>query len=316
LKGRANIMIDPSRALVNATLPDHSSDPLVIDTWLRTHRSERTREAYRADIRLLQEFTDHKPLQTVTLVDLLNFQDELVQRREATTTQARRISAIKSLLTFCFKAGYIPVNVGRAIKAPAIEEKLAERIMSEAQVQKMLALETNIRNHAMLRLLYNAGLRVSEVIQLTWNDVQSNQNGGQVRVFGKGSKERYIVISKETYDELQALRKNTFDFSPVFQSHKSTKGGFLERLQVNRIVEQAAIRADIKVYLETDKSGQEVQRSRVSPHWLRHAHGSHAIDHGAPVTLVRDTLGHTSIATTNKYSHARPGESSGRFLPI
>jgi integrase/recombinase XerD len=164
--------------------------------------------------------------------------------------------------------------------------------------------------------MYNAGLRVSEVINLTWNDVRDNPNGGQVRVSGKGGKERYILISRETYEELLSLRGNSLDFASVFQSRKSIHGGFLERGQVNRIVEEAAKRAGIAIYMKTAEDGSRVKRSQVSPHWIRHAHASHAIERGAPLPLVRDTLGHASIATTNKYSHARPGTSSGSYLSI
>jgi integrase/recombinase XerD len=300
----------------NTTLPTGANDALVFETWLRAHRSERTREAYRADINDLFDFTGNKPLQELGLIDLLDFEGHLMQEGKRSTSIARKLSAVKSLLTFCYKSGYTLVNVGAALKLPPIETRLAERIMSESQVQLLLALETDPRNHAILRLFYNAGLRVSELCSLTWNDLQDNPQGGQVRVFGKGGKERYVVISRETYEKLQALRCNALDFAPVFQSRKTTKSGFLERGQVYRIVEEAAIRAGIAVYTEKDKDGHEVKRSHVSPHWIRHAHASHAIDRQAPVTLVRDTLGHASIATTNKYSHARPGASSGTFLAI
>jgi integrase/recombinase XerD len=74
--------------------------------------------------------------------------------------------------------------------------------MSEAQMQRILALETNQRNHAMLRLMYNTGIRVSEVCAITWNDLQERKEGAQIRVFGKGEKECYILLSEETYAEL------------------------------------------------------------------------------------------------------------------
>ena len=297
-------------------VPENATDDMVIDLWLLIHRSAATRDAYRSDIDRLRAFTSHKPLQQVTLLDLIEYEAYLTDSGLRKSSIARKLSAIKSLLTFCQKAGYTTVNVGAALKLPAIESRLAERIMNEHQVLTMLALEKDPRNHALLRLLYNAGIRVSEVCSLTWNDVQPNPNGGQIRVFGKGGKERYIVISAETYTEVLALRGDAFDFAPVFQSRKHTKSGFLERARIFRIVEDAAIRADIAVYTTTDKQGKQVKRSHVSPHWLRHAHASHAIDRKAPVTLVRDTLGHASIATTNKYSHARPGESSGSYLPV
>lgn len=292
----------------NTTLPEDATDDLVITMWLK-QRPVNTRSAYQTDIASLRAFTNDTPLKQINLFQLQQWTDSMSEY--APSSIARHISAAKSLLSFCHKAGYTQFNVGAALRSPKVEEKLAEKIMSEASMQKILALETDQRNHALLRLLYNAGLRVSEVVALTWNDVQEREQGGQIRAYGKGNKERYILISPETYQEMVALRKNSLDFAPVFQSRKTTKGGYLTRGQVNKIVEAAAIRASIAVY---EEDGQK--RSRVSPHWIRHAHASHAIDKGAPVTLVRDTLGHASIATTNKYSHARPDASSGTYLAV
>jgi integrase/recombinase XerD len=76
----------------------------------------------------------------------------------------------------------------------------------------------------------------------------------------------------------------------------------LDRGRVRVIVRRAARRAGVT--------------GAVSPHWLRHAHASHALDHGAPIHLVQATLGHSSVATTSRYLHARPGDSSARFLPL
>jgi integrase/recombinase XerD len=283
--------------------------------WL-AGRPATTKEAYLADIAALQAFTSGLPLAQINLLHLQRFVERL-SADLAPATVARRVSAAKSLLTFCQKSGYTTFNVGAALRAPKVEEKLAERIMSESQVHRMLALEENPRNHAILRLLYNAGLRVSELCALTWNDVQERAGlGGQIRAYGKGSKERYILISTETYQEVMALKGDVLDFAPVFTSRKKKWGGQLTRGQINRIVEAAAVRAGIATYQETNAAGELVTRSLVSPHWLRHAHASHAIDKGAPLPLVRDTLGHASIATTNKYTHARPGTSSGTYLAV
>lgn len=182
---------------------------------------------------------------------------------------------------------------------PKIRSRLAERILSEEQVQRMLALETNKRNHALLRLLYTAGLRVSEVCDLTWRDIQARGTTGQVTVYGKGSKERAVLLSPETYGEVMELRGSADDTAPVFLSRKH---GHLNPVQVRRIVTDAARRAGIN--------------GNVSPHWLRHAHASHSLDRGAPINLVRETLGHASPATTGKYTHARPNASSSQFLPL
>lgn len=298
---------------LNTTLPENATDDSVIDLWLKQH-APLTQQAYARDIKAFRAFLGYKQLQQITLADLQALKDSLDYLAEATA--ARRISAVKSLLTFCHEAGYTLFNVGAVFKAPKVESNLAARIMSEAQLQRMLALETNPRNHALLRLLYNAGLRVSEICALTWNDVQTRETGAQIHAYGKGEKERYVLISPETYQELLAIKGNALDFAPVFQSRKKTNGGQLTRGQVNKIVEDSAVRAGIATYEERNKQGEMVTRSRVSPHWLRHAHASHALDKGAPVTLVRDTLGYASIATTNKYSHARPGASSGTYLAV
>jgi integrase/recombinase XerD len=90
---------------------------------------------------------------------------------------------------------------------------------------------------------------------------------------------------------------------PVFQSREGDDSGqHLDRTQVYRIVSAAAIRAGIQ--------------GKVSPHWLRHAHASHSLDRGAPIHLVQQTLGHASVATTSKYLHARPSDSSALYLPM
>lgn len=296
---------------LNGMLPADTTDRQILDLWIKQHDSLQTQQAYAQDMRQFLESIENRPLRMVTLADLQRYKDDLTGRGLARATIARRLSTVKSLLSFCQTTGYLAVNVGAAIKPPKAEEKLATRIMSEAQFQHMLALEGNPRNHALLRLMHNAGLRVSEVCRLTWREL-----GGQTRIYGKGSKERYILISAETYQEIEQLRGQAEATAPVFSSRKKAAGGQLTRGHVHKLIEAAAIRAGIALYQETSEQGQSVTRSRVSPHWIRHAHASHAIEKGAPVTLVRDTLGHASIATTNTYSHARPGTSSGTYLAV
>lgn len=300
---------NPAKAKVTI-IPENSTDESVIELWLHG-RPENTKKAYRDDIDMFLQFTRGKSFHTIDLRDLQEYVDSLAGKP---TSISRHISALKSLFSFCYETGYLPINKCATIKPPKIEAKLAERILNESQVQKIIALETDQRNHIILRLFYNAGMRCSELVTLRWIDIKPNKNGGQVRVSGKGNKERYIVISSETYQELLELRGESLDADPVFQSRKF-KGQPLDRSQINRVVKQAAIRAGIETYEEETTSGKR-KNSRVSPHWLRHAHASHALDRGATLPLVRDTLGHSSIAVTNKYSHAKPDESSGMYLPI
>lgn len=93
----------------------------------------------------------------------------------ADTTRNRKLSAVKSLLSFAHRIGYTPFNVGAPVKAPSVKNRLAERILSESDIQRVIA---NTRNYVLLTLLYTSGGRVSELCALTWKDTQERKDGG------------------------------------------------------------------------------------------------------------------------------------------
>ena len=272
------------------------SDAQVIQIWLHG-RSLHTQRAYAADIR---RFCAHagKPLATITLADLQGFADSL--RDLAPASRYRTLSAVKSLVGFGHQLGYLPFDVGRALRLPALRNRLAERILPEADVQRILGREPNQRNRALLMLLYASGGRVSEICDLRWRDVQANGDGAQITVFGKGGRTRSVQLPPSVARLVMLLKNDASPEEPVFRSRKG--GQALQSVAVLRIVRLAAQRAGIEL--------------PVSPHWLRHAHASHALDRGAPIHLVQATLGHASITTTGRYLHARPKDSSSRFLAV
>jgi integrase/recombinase XerD len=149
-------------------------------------------------------------------------------------------------------------------------------------------------------LLYGAGLRVSELVALRWHDVVERDDAAQITVYGKGSKTRFVLLTPATWGALKTIRDDAGPDDALFRSSRG--GGALDARQVRRIVRNASRCAGI------DKP--------VSPHWLRHAHASHALDRGAAIHLVQATLGHSSVATTGKYLHARPSESSSKYLAV
>jgi integrase/recombinase XerD len=221
-------------------------------------------------------------------------------------TQAWIISAVKSLFAFGHRLGYLPYNVGAPIVVPTVRNRLSERILTESEVIAMIALEKNPRDRAMLRLFYLAGLRVSELVAVKWEDLSPRENGeAQVSVFGKGRKTRVILLPKSLWSELVALRGEKLT-GPVFPGrHFKSDGSDSPRRQLTtsqawRIVKRAAQRAGIP--------------RNVSPHWMRHAHASHALDRGCPVHLLSECLGHASLSTTSRYAHSRPGEGSSKYL--
>jgi hypothetical protein len=101
-------------------------------------------------------------------------------------TCANAAAALKNLFSFAQELGYLRFNVGKVLKAPPVKNTLAERILDEAAVHRMLALEPSARNRALLTLLYGAGLRISEVTSLRWRDLALRDGAGQVTVYGKG----------------------------------------------------------------------------------------------------------------------------------
>jgi len=266
-----------------------------IELWLHG-RPGCTRRAYEGDIRRLQAFL-RKPLAAATLRDLQAFSDSLGHL--APSSQARILAAAKSFYHFCVDQGWLLTNPTFGLKLPKAPSRLAERILTEEQVLRMLGLEADSQRHCLLRLLYGTGIRVSEAISLRWKDVQPHGTAGIVTILGKGSKVRSIALPASVFKELLTLRDGAGDDEPVFRNDEA---GPLSPYQVWKIVRGAARRAGIT--------------AGVSPHWLRHAHASHSLERGASIALVQETLGHGSVMTTSRYLHVRPGKSSGNYLPL
>ncbi len=270
------------------------NDAQVVALWIHG-RSQHTQRVYKKNAERFLIFAG-KPLAHVSLEDIQTFADSLIGI--AQSSRAQVLAAVKSLLTFAHRIGYSAFNVGAAVQLPKVKNTLAERILQESEVHRMLTLEPNQRNQLLLKTLYYGGFRVSEICNLQWRDLQASGASGQITVFGKGGKTRAVLLPASLWDELQEFRCRAGDDDPVFPSR--LKGRQLDQSQVLRIVRAASVRAG--------------SSKKVSPHWLRHAHASHSLDHGAPIHLVQSTLGHASVATTGRYLHARPTESSGQYL--
>ncbi len=293
-----------SQPLIRVTPTQAESDEHLIHLWISRSYSEHTRRNYQAAALALQKFTD-KLLEHITVGDLQAYLTHLSLKKDPKTgknlapaTVALAARACKSLLTFGHEIGYLPFNAGKAIKSPPVKDTLASRILEEDQVEDMITSEPDLRNQTLLQVLYYGGLRVSELVTLTWADLHFRETGGQLTVFGKGGKTREVLLPSHVMNNLTALRDRQPETDPAV--FRSKKGGQLDTTMVRRIVKKAALRVGI------DKN--------VSPHWLRHAHASHALDRDAPIHLVQATLGHASVATTGIYLHARPNASSGSYL--
>lgn len=277
-------MLNHSSTLTNTEL---------LDLWLHG-KSKNTIDGYR---RHAERFFCHvnKPLADCTLMDI---QLWVMTLHCSDNSKRVAVGAIKSLLSFAKQLGVVSANLGILIKSPKAKNRLAERILTQEEVKLLISSTTNPRDHAIIRLLYLAGLRVSELCGLKWRDLKARGDGGQITVFGKGEKTRTVLIGAGMWKEINSLKGYAKHDDPVFISGK---GGHLCRSMVFHIVKKAANNAGIE--------------GNVSPHWLRHSHASHSLDRGAPIHLLQKTLGHSSVAITEMYLHARPTDSSGLYLP-
>ncbi|MDQ3360965.1 MAG: tyrosine-type recombinase/integrase [Actinomycetota bacterium] len=308
-----------------APMPNFSgaqTDGRLVELWL-ARRAPSTQRKYAEDLGKFSDFTGGRPLAEITLSDLHDFA-EFISVLMAPSSQGRVLATIKSLLSFANKVGYLPFNVGAAVELPKVKDTLSERILTEAEAHRIMNAPRGAfadRDRALLSVLYAGALRREEAVVLKWRDLKDRgdlgEGVGQAAVFGKGSKTGVALLPASVYSQVLALRKvaaRTADGvrheryagedEPVFRSRKARngRGGHLEVSQVNRVVSKAAKDAGI------DRA--------VSPHWLRHAHASHAHARKTDLALIRDTLRHSSIATTGRYLHARPNDSSALHLGL
>ena len=284
------------------------SDQQLVQLWLRRYGKSgapltetHTQKAYRRDSGL---FLGALELQGVSLAGatVRHVLEALEGLGEGVSleTHRRRISSIKSLLAFGHTTGYLRYNVGATIRPPRQLDHLAERILSREQVFLMVAACPEGPQRTLLRFLYFSGARVSEASQVRCGQVHAREGGRvQVTIHGKGGKTRHVLLPPGVSGALTLLLGQPDDY--LFRFLTPRAGVAASRAKAAwRLVSHTAVAAGI--------------HGHVSPHWMRHAHASHALDQGAPLHVVQATLGHASPAITGRYLHVRPGASSSEYL--
>lgn len=244
----------------------------------------------------LQEKEQLTSLEQVERMHVLNFLKQLKMDNKSSKTQARHIASLRSFHHFLLREKLTTSDPMIHIDIPKAEKTLP-KVLNMQEVEMLLAspkLTTpfGIRDLAMLELLYATGMRVSELITLTLNDVYLTM--GFVRIFGKGSKERIVPIGSKATSALETYinegrpklenRKKKNEF--LFLNHH---GGGLSRQGFWKILKQLAIEANIQ--------------KEFSPHTLRHSFATHLLENGADLRAVQEMLGHSDISTTQIYTH-------------
>jgi len=286
--------------------PDYSgalTDRILVEVWLDTSRSAATRRAYASDARgflawmatrprvdIGEGFSRARQLHELTVFDFSHWTAALTQKCSkrgymAAATAARKIHSMKALFSFGVATGYLPFNVSLLLRAPRVSDALAERILTVAEVRAIIDAATPAVAE-LCRFLYATGARISEALALRHEHISE----GVATLQGKGGKARHVRV-----DRLPAETGSPWVFP-------ATRGGKQDAAHAARGVRAAAVKAGLA--------------QLVTPHWFRHAHASHALDASCPIHLLQRDLGHASLATTGRYAHARPQDSSGSFLTV
>ena len=263
--------------------------------WLERGLSDNTREAYLRDLRLFEQWLNSTPLIHASEKNLQDFLGWRVEKKYHSRSNARQISSLRSFYRYLLKEEKVTTDITANIEMP-VQGRSLPKTMTEEDVDALLdAPDTNtpigLRDRCMLELLYACGLRVTELVSLTIDNINSRQ--GVVRILGKGNKERLIPMGQEALEWLQQYIKlaradlmNESDLPTLFPGRHGrpmTRQTFWYRIKHYTLI--AGISCD------------------TSPHVLRHAFATHLLNHGADLRVVQLLLGHSDLSTTQIYTH-------------
>ncbi|QKJ88527.1 Tyrosine recombinase XerD [Paramixta manurensis] len=266
--------------------------------WIERNLAQNTLSSYRQDLQTLTEWLRHHQLslQQVDADGLQRFLGERLEGGYKATSSARLLSAMRRLFQYLYREKLRDDDPSALLSSPKLPQRLPKDL-SEAQVSRLLQAPgveqpIELRDKAMLELLYATGLRVSELVGLTVSDVSLRQ--GVVRVIGKGNKERLVPLGEEAVYWLEQFIEygrpwlmNGQALDVLFPSNRAQQ--MTRQTFWHRIKHYATLAG--------------IDSEKLSPHVLRHAFATHLLNHGADLRAVQMLLGHSDLSTTQIYTH-------------
>ncbi|MEQ9873887.1 site-specific tyrosine recombinase XerD [Pectobacterium brasiliense] len=266
--------------------------------WLERNLAENTLASYRLDLRTLAEWLAHhdSDLLQAQSLDLQAFLADRVEGGYKATSSARLLSAMRRFFQYLYREKRRSDDPSAVLSSPKLPQRLPKDL-SEAQVDTLLNAPSieqplELRDKAMLEVLYATGLRVSELVSLAMSDVSLRQ--GVVRVLGKGNKERLVPLGEEAVYWIEyylehgrpwLLNGQTLDvLFPSNRARQMTRQTFWHRIKHYALL-------------------ASIDSEKLSPHVLRHAFATHLLNHGADLRVVQMLLGHSDLSTTQIYTH-------------
>ncbi|RUO49765.1 site-specific tyrosine recombinase XerD [Pseudidiomarina donghaiensis] len=285
---------------MSQSIPAHVDEEItrfIERLWLKQGVSKHTSSAYQTDLRSFQKFLTAEQKTTLLNVEPHDLERYLLWRRQqglSPRSTSRALSALKKFYQYAMAERLITHDPTARLARPKQPQAIPHSL-SEAEVEALLNAPqlddpVQLRDRAMLEVLYATGLRVTELVSLTVDQIHLQQE--LVRVIGKGNKERLVPLGEEALDWLQkyfAEARETLYAKPGNWVFVTRRGGPLTRQAFWHRIRYYAQQADI--------------RSHLSPHTLRHAFATHLLNHGADLRVLQMLLGHSDLSTTQIYTH-------------
>ncbi len=253
--------------------------------------SPHTLRAYRKDLEEFSAFVNKKP-EEIEMIDVRGFIASQIREGREKTTAGRRLAAIRSFLRYLHREGYIKANPAKLVSTPKTQ-KLLPKFLTVDDAFLLVEQPSGLgfikaRDRAILELLYSSGLRVSEVAGLNVEDVNTKE--GLVKVRGKGKKERILPVGSKAVDAIKSYLVEKLLLRMRDRAMFLNRRGMrLSDRGIRRIVVKYAKMAGIN--------------GTIGPHTMRHTFASHLLQGGADLRVIQELLGHSSLSTTQKYTH-------------
>lgn len=271
---------------------------------IEKNRSSNTIRTYKTDLELFLQFASGNGIKKLEDIELNTFRLWLADQKDrgsSNSTISRRSSTARVFSTWAFKKGLVKTDSAIRLISPKVNKSLP-KVLGQKQAKTLMQTASNVvdedetveirrRDHAILEVLYSSGIRVAELTGLDIKDLDFTRS--TMRVIGKGNKERVVPFGQPAK---QALGNYINEARTKFINEKSgnalfigSRGKRLDTRQVRRIVAKAIKRVE--------------GAPDISPHDLRHSAATHMLEGGADLRIVQELLGHSSLATTQKYTH-------------
>lgn len=246
-----------------------------------------TYEAYERDVKRFLETVD-KEVVEISESDIENYISHLDLKKSSVK---RNLMSLKVFFKFLKKEGTISIDEARLIESPKAWHTLPQ-VLSQQELERLFQAAENVRDVAILEMLYATGIRVSELCRLNIHDVRDEK----MKVTGKGNKTRIIPVGRKAIEALDCYLNTRDDPNPALFLEAEKR---MNRIQVWEVVKEAAKKANLT--------------KNISPHTFRHSFATHLLDRGADVRVIQELLGHAEISTTERYTQVSKTQLMAKF---